>query len=85
MIWIILAFGAHFISCWIRIRIRNADPDPGGKFNADPSGSGSGSETLVVGPELFIPDTDSILKKYIRRILRDSDVRDSCDGHDSFC
>jgi hypothetical protein len=42
-------FGAHFISCWIRIRIRNADPDPGGKFNADPCGSGygSGSETLV--------------------------------------
>jgi hypothetical protein len=24
-----LAFGANFISCWIRIRIRNADPDPG--------------------------------------------------------
>ena len=25
---------------WIRIRILNADPDPGGKLNADPSGSG---------------------------------------------
>ncbi len=37
MIWIILAFGANFISCCIRIRIRirNPDPDPGGKFNAD--------------------------------------------------
>jgi hypothetical protein len=33
-----LAFGANFISSWIRIRIRiwNADPDPGEKFNADP-------------------------------------------------
>jgi hypothetical protein len=38
-------FGANFISCWIRIRIRNADPDPGDKFNADPCGSGS--ETLL--------------------------------------
>ncbi len=33
MIWIILAFGAHFISCWIRIQEANlmrihADPDP---------------------------------------------------------
>jgi hypothetical protein len=39
MIWIILAFGAHFICCWIRIRIQEAnlmrihadpdtDPDP---------------------------------------------------------
>ncbi len=36
MIRIILAFGANFISCWIRIRIWNADPDPGDKFNADP-------------------------------------------------
>jgi hypothetical protein len=36
MIWIILAFGANFTSCWIRIRIRNADPEPGDKFNADP-------------------------------------------------
>jgi hypothetical protein len=36
MILIILAFGANFISCWIRIRIRNADQDPGDKFNADP-------------------------------------------------
>ncbi len=36
MIWIIMAFGANFISCWIRIRIRNADPDPGGKFHPDP-------------------------------------------------
>jgi hypothetical protein len=35
MIWIILAFGANFISSWIRIRIRNADPDPGDKFNPD--------------------------------------------------
>jgi hypothetical protein len=31
-----LAFGANFISSWIRIRIWNADPDPGDKFNADP-------------------------------------------------
>jgi hypothetical protein len=45
MIWIILAFWANFTSCWIRIRIRNADPDPGDKFNADPCGSGS--ETLL--------------------------------------
>jgi hypothetical protein len=29
-------FGANFISSWIRIRIWNADPDPGDKFNADP-------------------------------------------------
>jgi hypothetical protein len=38
MILIILAFGANFISSWIRIQIRiwNADPDPGDKFNADP-------------------------------------------------
>jgi hypothetical protein len=54
MIWIILAFGAHFISCWIRIRfrIRNADPDPdpGGKFNADPCGSGYGSGSETLGP-----------------------------------
>jgi hypothetical protein len=41
-----LAFGGNFISCWIRIRIRNADPDPGDKSNADPCGSGS--ETLIV-------------------------------------
>jgi hypothetical protein len=34
MILIILAFGANFISSWIRIRIWN--PDPGDKFNADP-------------------------------------------------
>jgi hypothetical protein len=40
-----LAFGAKFISCWIRIRIRNADPDPGYKSNADPCGSGY--ETLL--------------------------------------
>ncbi len=33
MICIILAFGANFISCWIRIRIRNADP--GDKFDPD--------------------------------------------------
>jgi hypothetical protein len=31
-----LAFGANFISSWILIRIRNADPDPGDKSNADP-------------------------------------------------
>jgi hypothetical protein len=31
-----LAFGANFISSWIRIRIWNPDPDPGDKFNADP-------------------------------------------------
>jgi hypothetical protein len=24
------------MSSWIRIRIRNADPDPGDKLNADP-------------------------------------------------
>jgi hypothetical protein len=42
---IFLAFGANFISCWIRIRIPNADPDPGDKSTADPCGSGS--ETLV--------------------------------------
>jgi hypothetical protein len=42
-----LAFGGNFISCWIRIRIRNTDldPDPGDKSNADPCGSGS--ETLA--------------------------------------
>ncbi len=34
MIWIFLAFGAKFIGCWIRIRIRNADP--GDKSNPDP-------------------------------------------------
>ncbi len=33
-----LAFRANFISSWIRIRIRNADPDPGNKSNADPCG-----------------------------------------------
>jgi hypothetical protein len=36
-----LAFGASFISCWIRISFRNADPDPGDKSNADSCGSGS--------------------------------------------
>ncbi len=30
------AFGTKFISSWIRIRIRNADPDSGDKSNADP-------------------------------------------------
>ncbi len=40
-----MAFGAHFIS----IRNADPDPDPGGKFNADPSGYGSGSETLLLG------------------------------------
>ncbi len=45
-----MAFGANFISSWIRIRIRNADPDPGDKSNADPCGSGS--ETLLsMSPE----------------------------------
>jgi hypothetical protein len=34
-----LAFEANFISSWIRIRVRNADPDPGDKSNADPCGS----------------------------------------------
>jgi hypothetical protein len=29
-------FWSYFISSWIRIRIRTADPDPGDKFNADP-------------------------------------------------
>ncbi len=29
-------FGANFISSRIRIRIWNADPDPGDKFNTDP-------------------------------------------------
>ncbi len=27
-------------------QLLDPDPDPGGKFNADPCGSGSGSETL---------------------------------------
>ncbi len=45
-----MAFGANFISSWIRIRIWNADPDPGDKFNADPCGSGYGSETLEKTP-----------------------------------
>jgi hypothetical protein len=48
MILIILAFGANFISCWIRIRIRNADQDPEDKFNADPCGSGNGSGSLLI-------------------------------------
>jgi hypothetical protein len=42
-----LRFFLHFSSfwtSWIRIRIPNADPDPGDLLNADPSGSGS--ETL---------------------------------------
>jgi hypothetical protein len=44
-----LAFGANFISSRIRIHIRNADPDPGDKFNADPDTEyGSGSETLLL-------------------------------------
>ena len=39
-----LAFFCFYLKnfpSWIRIRILNADPDPGGKMNADPSGSGS--------------------------------------------
>jgi hypothetical protein len=36
MILIFLAFGANFISYWIRSSIRNADPDPGDKSSADP-------------------------------------------------
>jgi hypothetical protein len=40
------------MSCWIRIRIRNADP--GDKFNADPCGSGSetlgGGNIVLFGP-----------------------------------
>jgi hypothetical protein len=36
-----LAFGVNFTSSLIRIRIRNADPDPGEKSNADPCGSGT--------------------------------------------
>jgi hypothetical protein len=31
-----LAFGAYFISSWIQIRNRNAEPDPGDKSNAVP-------------------------------------------------
>jgi hypothetical protein len=31
-----LAFGANFISSWMRICIQNADPDPRDKSNADP-------------------------------------------------
>jgi hypothetical protein len=31
-----ITFGATFISCWIRICIRNAGQDPGDKSNADP-------------------------------------------------
>jgi hypothetical protein len=33
---IFFAFGANVISSWIRIRIRNADPDPGDKSDANP-------------------------------------------------
>ncbi len=37
MIWFILAFGANFISSWIRIRIWNADPDTNlMRIHADP-------------------------------------------------
>ncbi len=45
-----LALGGNFISCWIRIRIRNADP--GDKSNADPCGSGS--ETLIVSKRKLV-------------------------------
>jgi hypothetical protein len=38
MIWIILAFGANFICCWLRIRETNLIADP----------CGSGSETLIL-------------------------------------
>ena len=44
---IIINFLAFFLflfenfPSWIRIRILKADPDPGGKMNADPCGSGS--------------------------------------------
>ena len=29
------------IPCWIRVRISNTDPDPGGDLNTDPPGSGT--------------------------------------------
>jgi hypothetical protein len=68
-----LAFGASFISSWIRIRIRNADP--GDKSNADPYGSGS--ETLPqtkkkqkanLGKELiYLGDLDMMM---LRRLTR---------------
>ncbi len=48
-----MSFGAKFISCWIRILIWNADPDPGDKFNVDPCGSGS--ETLLMTLADIIP------------------------------
>ncbi len=45
---------------WIRFRIRNlyADPDqdPTAQINADPCGSGSGSEILLPGQLLHVPD-----------------------------
>jgi hypothetical protein len=41
-----------FISSWIRIRIRNVDPDPGDKSNVDPCGYGS--ETPHTVPVLVI-------------------------------
>ena len=31
------------LTCWIRIRISNTDPNPGGDLNTDPPGS----ETLI--------------------------------------
>ena len=38
------------MTCWIRIRIQNTDPDSGGDLNTDPPGSWSGSETLYLPP-----------------------------------
>ena len=35
-----------FFASLIRIRIRNVDPDTGGKINADPRGSGSSSGSI---------------------------------------
>jgi hypothetical protein len=45
-------FGANFISGWIRIRIRNADPDPGDISNADPCGSETLASTADVAAKL---------------------------------
>jgi hypothetical protein len=60
-----LAFGANFISCWIRIRIRNADPDSGDKSNAVPCGAGSGSETLPLTTLFSWDHADYFLIKFL--------------------
>jgi hypothetical protein len=40
---------SSFETSWIRIRIPNADPDPGDQLNADPSGSGSETCRYAIG------------------------------------